>query len=59
MRLWWGGEIATERVVINIWLVRTEPRKNLLKGPNSAQETGAEAAHAKLGDAGFKLELRL
>lgn len=45
---------------INMWLVRTEPHKNLLKGPKSAQETeGPVAAHAKLGDAGFKLEWKL
>lgn len=47
-------------MVINIWLVRTEPHKNLLKGPNSAQETaGPEAEHVQLGNTGFKLELRL
>lgn len=54
------GEISTERVVINTWLFRTEPPKNPLKGPNVTQETGGPgAAHAELGDAAFRLELKL
>lgn len=48
------------RLVVNIRLVRTEPRKNPLKGPNTAQEAGAPGtALTELGDAAFKLGLRL
>lgn len=47
-------------IYYNILFMRTEPHKNLLKGPKSGQETeGPVAACAKLVDAGIKLELKL
>lgn len=33
------------RLVVNIWLVRTEPRKNLLKGLNSVRKQGHLELH--------------
>lgn len=51
--------MSTERLAINTRLVRTEPRTDLLKGPNSAQEAGLlGAARGKQGDAGVKLGLQ-